>query len=444
MRLLSVLVCMLALGTQVAFCQDQILAHNGVTIQCRIESATSQWVRYTSRVTSRIDSLLTLDVHELRYANSQRVLVVPSSERGRVRVISYADFDKAIRNNDYATLLHSKASTTNLAFVSGQLSLTTEGRRQALALAALLKAKPALRIRLLVHTDTLGRAATNKALSDRRALALRNLLIANGVLSRNLTAEGRGESEAYTKVQLLNRRVELQVVSIEHLSELYAEPVIPPRSAVPVLEKPTSVSEAVSQIDKSQLRAPKERRIGVILYGEGLYALESLSKTWVNPDQGIGILQGFGGGALVTYFVTPRFGLTFQGGYGQWKVQRRYETDEGDVVYTNDQELKRILGQIGFRLYALPTVYIQPMGGGQLLILTSQNSATHPDGALSAETKKFMPTFGGAIGFELGKKSLLVDIAIQYQMTPNSDFNKATEPLHYAGLRLGAGFRPRR
>lgn len=63
------------------------------------------------------------------------------------------------------------------------------------------------------HTDGKGSAAYNKALSDRRAAAVRAYLIDNGVAASRLRAVGRGESQLLNKSDpnaAENRRVEIQ------------------------------------------------------------------------------------------------------------------------------------------------------------------------------------------------------------------------------------------
>jgi outer membrane protein OmpA-like peptidoglycan-associated protein len=72
---------------------------------------------------------------------------------------------------------------------------------------------PALRLRLVGHTDTTGSAAVNRPLSVRRAEAVRNWLAANGVAPERLEAEGRGPDEpiadnATDAGRALNRRVQ--------------------------------------------------------------------------------------------------------------------------------------------------------------------------------------------------------------------------------------------
>jgi OOP family OmpA-OmpF porin len=63
------------------------------------------------------------------------------------------------------------------------------------------------------HTDASGSAAYNKALSDRRAAAVRRYLIDNGVAASRLRAMGKGESQLLNTEEPdsgENRRVEIQ------------------------------------------------------------------------------------------------------------------------------------------------------------------------------------------------------------------------------------------
>ena len=63
------------------------------------------------------------------------------------------------------------------------------------------------------HTDASGSAAYNKALSDRRAAAVRSYLTENGVAASRLKAMGKGESQLLNSDDpnaAENRRVEIQ------------------------------------------------------------------------------------------------------------------------------------------------------------------------------------------------------------------------------------------
>jgi outer membrane protein OmpA-like peptidoglycan-associated protein len=70
------------------------------------------------------------------------------------------------------------------------------------------------------HTDSVGSKATNQKLSERRANAVRDYLIANGIDANRLTAAGYGEdkpiaSNATRAGRAENRRVEVNLVKSE-------------------------------------------------------------------------------------------------------------------------------------------------------------------------------------------------------------------------------------
>ncbi len=76
-----------------------------------------------------------------------------------------------------------------------------------------LRGQPALRLRLVGHTDSQGGAAVNNPLSLRRAQAVRAWLVREGIADARLVAEGRGQAEpvaenASEAGRALNRRVE--------------------------------------------------------------------------------------------------------------------------------------------------------------------------------------------------------------------------------------------
>ena len=72
------------------------------------------------------------------------------------------------------------------------------------------------KVKVSGHTDTAGSAALNKALSHRRAAAVRQALIAAGVPSKNIRLEARGESDLAVQTgdnvrEAKNRRVVIRV-----------------------------------------------------------------------------------------------------------------------------------------------------------------------------------------------------------------------------------------
>ena len=101
----------------------------------------------------------------------------------------------------------------NFEFNSDQISGSSQKTMATLAKAL---ASPQLENRsftVVGHTDAKGSAAYNKALSDRRAAAVRRYLMDNGVASSRLRALGKGESQLLNSNDPEageNRRVEIQ------------------------------------------------------------------------------------------------------------------------------------------------------------------------------------------------------------------------------------------
>lgn len=440
--------CFWTIGTA-AIAQDEITSKENVKIPARITSASGQLIRYINSFSDKADSIPADAVREFRYKDSVRVLVLPVTKRGQVDVLTSVEFQDAISNENYPVLLHGKTSRYDLRFTTPPnnrtaVALTPDTRVKLAPLVALLKGKPNLTFEITVHSDTVGKAAMNQLLTDRQAAALQTYLASAGLPMANFTISGKGESELINAQQPLNRRVDFKCTAVKGIAIHYAEPYIPPKRIEPVVQAPAPVQPA-QEYTRIQSAMPKNQKpFSILVYGEGLYALKSLSADWVDPDTGPGILQGFGGGLLFTYYVKPRIGLTAQIGYSSWAVRRRYIDNNQSVAFTNDQILGRLVAQLGIRLYATRSVYIQPMAGGQQLTLTSQNSETHPNGVNKTVTKKFLPTVGAAIGYEISQNKLLIDLAAQYYFIPNKIFTGVTQPLQFIGLRVGLGYRSER
>jgi outer membrane protein OmpA-like peptidoglycan-associated protein len=84
-------------------------------------------------------------------------------------------------------------------------------------LATIFKARPAWRMTVVGHTDSVGTDVYNLELSLRRATAVRDALIAAGVSADALTVEGAGStapiaSNDTEQGQSLNRRIEVEVI----------------------------------------------------------------------------------------------------------------------------------------------------------------------------------------------------------------------------------------
>lgn len=80
-------------------------------------------------------------------------------------------------------------------FAPGQSNLRPEARRHLGKLVQFVQAKPKQHVRVEGYTDSSGNAASNMALSEQRAGAVRDALVAAGVDAARITVAGRGEAQ---------------------------------------------------------------------------------------------------------------------------------------------------------------------------------------------------------------------------------------------------------
>ena len=103
-----------------------------------------------------------------------------------------------------------------LYFVEGRDTLTDESKAVVERVFAEIAARPAPDIAVIGHTDSVGSATANDALSLQRAEAIRRELLQRGIVPENVQASGRGEREllvptADNVAEPRNRRVEIIV-----------------------------------------------------------------------------------------------------------------------------------------------------------------------------------------------------------------------------------------
>jgi len=102
----------------------------------------------------------------------------------------------------------------DVLFDTNQASLKPGGMRSIAKLGSLLKEDTARRVQVEGFTDSTGSHATNEALSARRAEAVRQTLISQGVTPERVSARGLGEefpvaSNDSAAGRQMNRRVEI-------------------------------------------------------------------------------------------------------------------------------------------------------------------------------------------------------------------------------------------
>jgi len=105
----------------------------------------------------------------------------------------------------------------NIFFATGSATLDDRSVSELQRLFALLRDQPTLRIRIGGHTDDVGADADNQGLSEARARAVRDYLVAAGIEAARLEYRGYGESRPLDAgltetARALNRRTTFEVV----------------------------------------------------------------------------------------------------------------------------------------------------------------------------------------------------------------------------------------
>lgn len=106
----------------------------------------------------------------------------------------------------------------NIFFDTAKTELLPESRAELDRLATLLRDRPAMRIEIRGHTDSVDDDATNQKLSEGRAASVVAYLVKAGITAGRLQSKGFGESQPIAandteKNRLQNRRVEFVILS---------------------------------------------------------------------------------------------------------------------------------------------------------------------------------------------------------------------------------------
>ena len=144
---------------------------------------------------------------ELRASDTGRYYFLTIIEKEpMVQVITAAQLGTALDRDGFIAL--------DIQFDFGKSSIKPESRPAIAEMVALLKARPGLRIGVEGHTDDVGDAQSNKALSLARARAVMTAMIVAGVPETRLGAAGFGEERPIAdnrteEGRARNRRVEM-------------------------------------------------------------------------------------------------------------------------------------------------------------------------------------------------------------------------------------------
>jgi outer membrane protein OmpA-like peptidoglycan-associated protein len=104
----------------------------------------------------------------------------------------------------------------DLLFATNSTTVSSRSQNELFTVATSLNRYPNTTVNVIGHTDNLGDAAFNQGLSERRAGAVANILLAGGVATSRVRAIGAGENQPIASNlnasgRQMNRRVEIVI-----------------------------------------------------------------------------------------------------------------------------------------------------------------------------------------------------------------------------------------
>lgn len=133
----------------------------------------------------------------------------------KIEILEMEAMKQEISASDMLTALNATGSIAlYINFETGKSDIKTESQKVIDEMAEMLKTNSSLKVSIEGHTDNVGTPAANKTLSESRAKAVVNSLIAKGIDKTRLSSKGWGQEKpiADNKTEdgkAKNRRVEM-------------------------------------------------------------------------------------------------------------------------------------------------------------------------------------------------------------------------------------------
>ncbi len=145
-------------------------------------------------------------------ADQQRQEAVRQKEQMRARLL--AQLNQVLQTRDSARGLI--VSMPDVLFDFNKYTLKPEARERLAKVSGIVLAYPDLKLQIEGYTDSIGSDEYNQTLSDKRAEAVRDYLVSQGVNMNNVAARGLGKADPVAdnttaSGRQLNRRVEMIV-----------------------------------------------------------------------------------------------------------------------------------------------------------------------------------------------------------------------------------------
>jgi outer membrane protein OmpA-like peptidoglycan-associated protein len=136
------------------------------------------------------------------------------SERTELRAQLLRQFNLILETRDSARGLI--VNMSDVLFDTGKSTLRAGAREKLAKVSGIIQSHPGLKLEIEGHTDSVGGDEYNQQLSERRAGAVRDYLVQQGIMADSVTAKGFGKSRpvvsnATAEGRQRNRRVEMVV-----------------------------------------------------------------------------------------------------------------------------------------------------------------------------------------------------------------------------------------
>jgi hypothetical protein len=399
-----------------------------------------------------LDSIPTEQVSCLVYGDSLQVLVFPELMKGKKQLVSINQFLEAMQASDYTSLLHSYAHLYDIQFLATKngLALTPDSRQKLASLIRILKTKQELHLYISVHADSVGKAATNQLLTERRAKALSTELLRNGITYSRFTLQAKGESEPFITQPSLSRRLEFSIIKIAKTEVLYAQKYIPPAPLLPqAVLAPTPMQESPQSAPVTPLKQVKQKRVykywTLAVGGEVSQLLASASPQWTDEKVGMGLKTAVGVNVQFTKRFGRTFGVVINVGYRQWEVERRYILN-GEQLYTSSDKLIQYPLHLGFKTFLFKGIYMAPQANVVFTQLQRKTDEANPIASLNQRQQTFYMGATGTLGYETTGKRLVMDFGLTYTYLPITTQNiiyhaQMNDPMHLIGFKVTTGIR---
>jgi outer membrane protein OmpA-like peptidoglycan-associated protein len=147
-------------------------------------------------------------------SDANSALQQSEAEKQHMRQQLLAQLNAILQTRDTARGLI--VNMSDVLFDFGKATLRPEAREKLAKVSGIVLAYPGLKLALEGHTDSIGSDEFNQTLSEKRAMSVRDYLIAQGLNMNSLTAVGFGKSNPIASNETnqgrqQNRRVEMIV-----------------------------------------------------------------------------------------------------------------------------------------------------------------------------------------------------------------------------------------